>query len=208
MWQNWWSRARVQETRRHGRLVGRTLAEIARERGVSPFDALFDLAIEDEDLATRIEVRVANDDEQELGELLRDRRTVLGLSDAGAHADMLCDASFATYLLQRWVRELGAIPLELAIWRLSGHPAQLLGLRDRGLIREGYVADLVAFDPDRVGALPLERVSDLPAGADRLISRSTGIEHVWVAGTPIRSAGEVIDRAFPGTVIRGSVATH
>src|SRR6185436_19127295 len=96
--------------------------------------------------------------------------------------DQICDANFATHLLSHWVREQGTIPMEYAVWRLTGQPASFLGLSDRGFVKPGLAADLVAFDPDRVGPQPLERVWDLPAGADRLVSRSTGIEHVWVNG--------------------------
>ena len=71
-------------------------------------------------------------------------------------------------------------------------------------IAPGYVADLVAFDPETVGAAAAERVQDLPGGADRLIVRSYGIEQVWVGGTPIRVAGEDVafDAGGPGRLLR------
>ena len=150
---------------------------------------------------------LANDDEDEVGKLLQDDRAVLGLSDAGAHASQLCDACFSTHLLSHWTREKGILSLEQAVWRLTGQPAQIFGITDRGLVKEGMAADLVAFDPASVGVTDLERVWDLPAGADRLIARSTGVEHVWVNGTPIRQNGEDVADARPGKLLRGGRAS-
>jgi N-acyl-D-amino-acid deacylase len=197
-----WDKTTIAETDRHRALMGRTLADIADERGVHPLDAAIDLALE-ENLKTRFRVVLANDDEDEVGKLLQDERAVLGLSDAGAHASQLCDACFSTHLLSHWSRDKGVLSLEQAVWRLSGQPAQIFGISDRGLVKEGMAADLVAFDPDTVGVTDLERVWDLPAGADRLIANSTGVEHVWVNGTAIRRDGEDVDAARPGKLLRG-----
>jgi N-acyl-D-amino-acid deacylase len=183
---------------------GVRVADVAAERGLHPLVALVDIALE-EGLETRFSIPVANLDEDELAILLRDERAILGLSDAGAHLNQQCDASFATYLLGHWVREKGVLPLEEAVWRLSGQPAAVYGFEGRGLVREGFVADLVAFDPGVVGAEPLERVADFPGGSDRLVSKSRGVHNVWVAGTPIRADGVETD-ATPGTVLRAGVA--
>ena len=204
-WVNRWSKTTVQETVKHAELRnGPSLAELAGARGTTPFDLLLDLSL-DEDLATRFRIVLQNDDEDELGRLLQDPRAVLGLSDAGAHASQLCDACFSTHLLQHWVRNKGVLSVEQAVWRLTGHPAEVFEIAGRGRVAAGYAADLVAFDPGRVGvAGELERVHDLPAGADRLIAHSAGIEHVWVNGTPIRVDGDDLDLdgARPGQVLR------
>jgi len=201
-WGARWEKASVQETARFGALLGRPLTDVAAERGTAPFDVLVDLSLE-ENLQTRFRIVLANDDEEEVGQLLQDGRTLLGLSDAGAHASQLCDACFSTHLLGHWVREVGTLSLEQAVWRLTGHTAQVFRLRGRGLVREGFAADLVAFDPDTVGVEPMERVFDLPAGADRLTVHSRGIEHVWVNGTAIRTDGKDVDDAHPGVLMRG-----
>ncbi|MBV8982989.1 MAG: amidohydrolase family protein [Acidimicrobiia bacterium] len=200
-----WDKTTIDETERHQALMGRSLTEIAAERGVEPLDAAIDLALE-EDLKTRFRVVLANDDEEEVGKLLQDERAVLGLSDAGAHASQLCDACFSTHLLGHWTRDMGILSLEQAVWRLTGQPAQIFGITDRGLIQEGKAADLVAFDPDAIGVTAQERVWDLPAGADRLIVRSTGVEHVWVNGTAIRENGADVAEARPGKLLRGGKA--
>jgi N-acyl-D-aspartate/D-glutamate deacylase len=200
-----WHKTTIAETQKHSALMGRTLQEIADERGTAPLDTALDLALE-EGLDTRFRIVLANDDEDELATLLQDERAVLGLSDAGAHASQLCDACFSTHLLSHWTRDKGVLSWEQAVWRLTGQPAQVFGIADRGLIREGLAADLVAFDPDTVGVQELERVWDLPAGADRLIARSTGVEHVWVNGTQIRRDGLDVEGARPGRLLRGGHA--
>jgi N-acyl-D-amino-acid deacylase len=201
-----WDKTTIAETERHRALMGRPLTDIAAERGVEPLDAAIDLALE-ENLKTRFRVVLANDDEDEVGKLLQDERAVLGLSDAGAHASQLCDACFSTHLLSHWTREMGILSLEQAVWRLTGQPAQIFGITDRGRIEEGLVADLVAFDPDTVGVTEMERVWDLPAGADRLIVQSTGVEQVWINGEATRTDGQDIDSARPGKLLRGGRAS-
>ena len=181
-WHYGWDKVFVAETGAHPELAdGPSLAELGAQRGVDPLDVLCDVALDD-DLSTRFRVVVANDDAASLAGLLRDDRTLLGLSDAGAHASQLCDAVFATYLLEHWVRETGTLSLEKAIWRITGHPAAVFGIPGRGRVAPGYFADLVAFDPAAVGVERMERVWDLPAGADRLVARSHGLHQVWVNG--------------------------
>ena len=114
----------------------------------------------------------------------------LGLSDAGAHVDQLCDAPLYTDLLGTWVRERQLMPLEKAVRKMSGEPADLFGFVRRGYLREGYWADVCVFDPQTVGPGPLRRVRDFPADAERLTAEEpSGVRHVLVNGTPIRSDG-------------------
>jgi N-acyl-D-aspartate/D-glutamate deacylase len=114
---------------------------------------------------------------------------------------MVCDAGFPSHLLGYWVRERGALSLEEAVWRLSGQVADVFRLTDRGRIRPGLAADLVAFDPDTVTNHANQRVWDFPADTDRLVSRSEGIHAVWVAGCPIRSGGIDVASASPGALV-------
>jgi len=206
VWGHAFGKTTVAETDRHSAIQnGPSLREIAAARGQHPVDAMIDLALE-EDLKTRFSIVLANDGEDEIGELLRDSRGVLGLSDAGAHASQICDACFSTHLLGYWVRERGDLSLEHAVHRLTAHAAHVFRIPDRGVLREGAYADLVAFDPDTVGVAGMERVFDLPAGADRLLARSAGIEHVWVNGQAIRLDGKDVDGSRPGSLIRGGTA--
>ncbi len=195
-------RARISESELHAALVGGpTLGELGRERGCSGFETMLDLALE-EDLATRFHVPMTNDNEEQIAEMLNNDHLLLGLSDAGAHTSQLCDADFATYLLQHWWRETGAITLERAIWRLTGQPADFLGLSDRGRLVSGAAADVVVFDPETVGTTSLERRYDLPTGADRLVAKSTGILHVWVGGVATRRAGDDLESKGTGRLVR------
>ena len=197
-----WERISIDETVVHADLRGKTLAELGAARGVHPFDVMVELSLE-EQLHTRFRAVLNNYDAEEIGTLLRDRRTVLAVSDAGAHVSQLCDAPFSTRLLSIWVRERQAIPLEFAIWRLTSQPAHVFRIPQRGAIREGYWADLVAFDPDTVAATENVRVHDLPGGADRLLSRSIRISDVWVNGTASRRAGDDLAAVAPGRLLRG-----
>jgi N-acyl-D-amino-acid deacylase len=204
----WWERSVIASCPQDPSLDERSLDEVAAERGVHPLDLALDLGLES-GLEARIRVAVMNSDESEVAELLQAEHTVLGLSDAGAHASQLCDACFSTHLLGHWVREKKVLTLEQAVRMLTARPAEVFGLSDRGLMQEGAPADVVVFDPATVGAAPLRRVHDLPAGADRLVSDAIGIDAVVVEGTPIRRHGhECIDPAgpLPGRLLRGGCA--
>jgi N-acyl-D-aspartate/D-glutamate deacylase len=200
-WEHRWPKVDVEETRVHQDLVGVKLDRLAADRGTTPFDLMLDLALAD-GLATRFRVVMDNDGDDEIGDLLADKRTLLGLSDAGAHASQLCDACYSTHLLGHWVRDRKALSLEDAVWRLTGQAATAFRIADRGLVREGFFADLVAFDPDRVGTSPIERVSDQPGGADRLVVRSTGVERTWINGVATRIAGDEVAGAGGGRLLR------
>jgi len=111
------------------------LSELAAARGTTPFDLMLDLALAD-DMATRFRVVLENDADDEIGALLADKRTLLGLSDAGAHASQLCDACYSTDLLGHWVRERKAISLEEGSGGCPG-TGFCVPYSDRGLVREG-----------------------------------------------------------------------
>ena len=96
------------------------------------------------------------------------------------------------------------MPLERAVYKLTGEPAGVYGLADRGGIAEGFAADLVVFDPDTVAPGPLRRVWDFPADGERLVADSpSGITHTLVNGVPIRLDGaQVPDQPLAGVVLR------
>jgi N-acyl-D-amino-acid deacylase len=204
----WWDRTLIAHCPGHPELAERPLAEFARERGVHPLDAALDLGLAS-NLEARFRLPIMNLDETEVADLLRDPHTVLGLSDAGAHASQLCDACFSTHLLGHWVREKGTLTWEQAVRMLSSRPAELLGFADRGRLEPGLVADVVVFDPACVAAGPLRRVHDLPAGADRLVSDAIGIDAVIVAGQILRRAGRDVlgpHGPLPGRLLRHGCA--
>lgn len=189
-------------------LSERPLSEVAEERGMAMTDLMLDLSLET-NLEARFRMPVANHEEEEVEPLLREKSTVIGLSDAGAHASQLCDACLPTYLLGRWVREKGVFPIEEAVRMLTSRPAEVFGIEDRGTLAEGRPADVVIFDPATVGAGPLKRVYDFPAGADRLVSEADGIDAVIVNGTLLREGNrDAVDRngPLPGRILRNGRA--
>ena len=123
----------------------------------------------------------------------------IGLSDAGAHVGMLCDAPLPTDLLGNWVREREVLSLEKAVHKLTGEPAGIFRFEDRGVLREGAHADVCVFDPNEVAPGPIRRVQDFPADADRLTAdEPSGIRHVLVNGTAICEDGESKAQALDG----------
>ncbi len=195
-----WETFEVSESERHPELLGRRVTDIARERDISPLDVMCELSLS-EDLTTRFRAYIANDDQAEVGSLLTEDHVVLGLTDAGAHVDQLCDAPLPTDLLGTWVRERELMPLERAVRKLAGEPADMFGFEGRGYLRPGYAADVTVFDPDTVAPGPQRRVRDLPANGERLTNEEpTGVRHVLVNGTLIRTDEQQLDlEGLPGT---------
>jgi len=186
-------------------LEGRTVGEIAAERRRHGVDVFLDVALEDE-LATQFSCALFNADEARIPELLCDPRTMIGLSDGGAHVDMLCDAGYATYFLGTWVRERQVMTLERAVQRLTSEPAEFFGIRNRGRLEPGLAADVVVFDAATIGsASRSEMRHDLPGGGRRLVVRSRGIEYTIVNGEIVYEGTKYSGR-LPGRVLRSGSA--
>lgn len=200
-----WERTVISEHAPDSSLEERSVAEVAKARGVHPVDLALDLALAS-DLATRFRVAIMNTTESTVAELLRHPAVMLGLSDAGAHASQLCDAGFSTHLLGHWVRERKALSLEQAVRLLTSRSAEIFGITDRGRLEVGLAADVAIFDPDTVACGPLRRVRDLPAGADRLVTDAIGMRAVVVNGEILREDGcdrFDADAPLPGRLLRG-----
>ena len=186
-------------------LVGSSVGQVASERGVSPFTAFCDIAVRD-GLKTNFLLRSSADDEESWvmrGEVWKDPRTVIGASDAGAHLDMIDSFAFSSKLLSVGVRERGLLSLEEAVHQLTEVPASLIGLKDRGRLAEGGYADLVVFDPDRIGCGPTYTRFDMPAGAGRLYADAVGVAHVFVNGTRVVVDGELTGEKGGGVLRSG-----
>jgi N-acyl-D-aspartate/D-glutamate deacylase len=196
-----WRIIRVAESKAFKSLIGRSLSDLAESRGTTPFDAMCDIALAD-DLATRFSVTFANDDEAGVRELLSAPGCILGLSDAGAHVAQICDAVLPTDFLAGWVRDRGVMSIEAGIHKLTGEPARVLGI-DRGVLAIGAPADIVVLDLDRLDVGPIRRVSDMPAGGERLIADTpAGYTHTLVNGVAIRLDGSPSPDTRPGTILR------
>ena len=179
----------------------RSVAAVARERGIDPVEAIIDLALE-KDLDRFFLQPIANENQDHALELMKHPRTVVTFSDSGAHVSQIMDASLQTHLLSHWVRAKQAISLEQAVRMLSFEPATHWGFLDRGLIREGMAADLLVFDPETITPEMPEVVRDLPAGARRLTQRARGIAATVVNGEVVLRDGKPTG-ALPGQLLRG-----
>jgi N-acyl-D-aspartate/D-glutamate deacylase len=184
-----------------------TVGEVGEQRGVSPALAMIELALESDFEQLFIQPSLYPQDPDVLLAALRHPRTVMTFSDSGAHLSQISDASIQTYLLGHWVRDQQEFTLEEAIRMLTLAPAQAWGFSDRGLIREGMLADLNVFDPKTVGPEVPRIVEDLPAGGKRLSQRSVGFLATVVAGQITIRGGEPTDRR-PGRLLRNRLATR
>lgn len=183
-------------------LDGRPLDALAAEAGKSPLELMLDIGLA-EDLGTTFTAQLLHTDEAAVTRLLRAPEAHIALSDAGAHLTFLCDAGFGLHLLGHWRRDRGVMSLEAAVHRLTGQPAALFGMRDRGVLAPGKAADLLLFDPETVGRSPRYRVADLPAGASRLTTDARGLHGVWVNGRKVADdTGMVADAPLAGRLLR------
>ena len=186
----------------HRHLVGRSIAQLAKERGRDPFDVLLDFGLEGE-LDAMLDCRLFNTDESEVKKLLRHPHAAVGLSDAGAHLSFLCDAGFGLHLFGHWVRERGDLTLPEAVKRVTHDAAAAYRIEDRGRLTPGAWADLLLFDPQTVARGPKRRVHDLPTGASRLDTPGVGVHGVWVNGVrTVDERGVLTSCGRPGRVLR------
>ena len=199
-----WEKLKVLEVIRgeNRHFEGKSVLEITNKTGEDPLDFLLNLSLE-EDLGTTFLSVLLNSDEDAVGRLLTHPFSSIALSDAGAHLTFFCDAGFGLHLLGYWIRERQIMSLEEGIHRLTGQPAQIYGIPDRGCIRPGAYADLFLLDPKTVGRSQARRVYDLPGGERRLTTDPQGVYGVWINGTQVSSetGAMEIDR-YPGQVLR------
>ncbi|MFD7707734.1 amidohydrolase family protein [Streptomyces sp. NPDC059785] len=190
-------------------LTGRVVKDIAAERGQEPFACLVSICAADE-LRTVLWPMPTDNDPASWAlraETWLHEDVLLGGSDAGAHLDRMCGAPYTTRFLGDCLRGRKLVPLEQAVRMLTDDPARLFGLRDRGRVQEGFHADLVLFDPDRIDAGKATLVHDLPGDSPRLDSRAVGVRAVWVNGVEaIRD--DVVTGAVPGKVLRSGRDTR
>lgn len=198
-----WERLEVKEVNNPAMktLEGKTVAEIARLRGKDGLDTFLDLGLED-DLKIEYTIVLFNGNDELIPELITDPRALIGLSDGGAHVDMLCDAGYCTYLLGTWVREKEVMSLEYAVQRLTSEPADFFGVRDRGRLAVGMAADIVVFDYNTVGSgRRPEMRYDLPGNGRRLVMPAHGIQNTIVNGVVLFDQQQHTG-ALPGQVLR------
>jgi N-acyl-D-aspartate/D-glutamate deacylase len=183
-------------------LEGRGLAQLGEAQGKHAADVMLDLALE-EKLATEFQLQTRPPEgDVELADFVRTGHALPSQSDAGAHLNTnYCTAGESSWVLGQWVRERQLLSLEDAIRRFTFQPARLMGLRDRGLIREGMAADLMVFDLARIGVREDEVSRDGPGGTPRRVQGADGVHHVIVGGQIVLDHGRHTG-ALPGRVLR------
>jgi N-acyl-D-amino-acid deacylase len=184
----------------------RSVQEIADADGKDPVDTFIDLALS-RGLKQFFLQPLANENQDHVLEMMRHPRSVVTFSDSGAHVSQIMDSSLQTHFLSHWVREKKAFSLENAIRMLTFVPASHWGLRDRGLIREGWAADLIVFDPEKISPMLPVLDHDLPAGARRLKQKATGFKTTIVNGQVLLKDNEHTG-ALPGQLLRGPRAVR
>jgi N-acyl-D-amino-acid deacylase len=190
---------------RHGLPPNPSVADVARERGIHPAEAMIALCVESDGRQLFIQPSRYPQDEGTLLRALRHPRTVMTFSDSGAHLSQICDSSIHTHLLGHWVRDRQEFTLEEAVRMITLAPALAWNLTDRGILREGMKADLNVIDPAGVGPAVPTVVHDLPGGGKRLEQRSHGILATVVGGRITVDRGDRTD-ATPGRLVRGRTA--
>ena len=202
-----WERIEVNMTAlpEHAHLEGMTVAAIARQLGVDPVDAFFDLALK-EGLQTSFVGKLFQNVDAGVAPLIKHRASVITLSDAGAHLVYMCDAGFGLHFLAHWVRQTGEFTLEEGIRRLTSDAAHRFRIPNRGRLVEGAPADLLLFDPASVGISRPKSLNDLPGGGSRMVREPHGVHGVWVNGVKVhdgkdyvaleRGPGQVLDQFY------------
>ena len=182
----------------------RSIAQLAQEQGKDPVEVIIDAAL-NKHLKQFFVQTIANDNLDTVLEMLRHPRAVPTFTDSGAHVSQLMDASMHSFVLSYWVREKQAISLEEAIRMMTFVPASHWGLSGRGLLREGWAADVTIFNPDTITPQLPELAHDLPAGAPRLKQKSSGILATVVNGEVLMRNNEHTG-ALPGKLMRNRLA--
>jgi N-acyl-D-amino-acid deacylase len=178
-----WGRVEVGRVNKaeNRRFLNHSVPDMARALNKDEIDAMLDLAV-DEDLEAGFRFLGGNADSRLMSKVVQAPHVLVGLSDAGAHIDQLCNAGVPSYLLEEWVRNRHVLSLEQAVRRLTAEPAEFFGLQTKGRIAAGMDGDLVLFDPERVKLCPQEWTSDLPSGRPRIVERAEGFAYTIVGG--------------------------
>lgn len=183
----------------------KSIAEISKERGTDEIETMIDLALE-KNLKLLFINPGNNEDQDYVRALINHPRTAITFSDSGAHVNSTLNP-VQSHLLGHWVRNEQAITLESAIRKITFDIASFWGLKERGLLREGWHADICIFDPETISPAMPHVAYDLPAGAERLIQKTHGIKATIVNGEVLIEDNEHTG-AHPGRLMRGAPALN
>jgi N-acyl-D-amino-acid deacylase len=183
-----------------------SVQDLAEQRGVDPVELMIDLALE-KDFDVFFQQFFSPETDEQMIALLRNPNTAMTFSDSGAHVGAIIDSSIQSHLLAYWVRERGLLTLEEAIQMMTSRPAKIWKLNDRGLLREGYAADITIFDPDTVAPSLPSVAYDLPGGSRRLFQKAEGYKATVVNGQIFMRDGEPT-QARAGQLLRATNGTR
>ena len=199
-----WIARKVQRRDLKDQYEGLSIEQIAARENKHFVDAMLDLTVAD-DLHTEWAAPITNANSALYGELLEAPYMIPGVSDGGAHIKFITPGIFPTEVLAWLVRDVKALSLEEAHFRLSGLPAWAAGFKDRGTLREGMAADVVVYDLNRLKAMPEEVLHDIPANEWRRVQKCEGYRWIMVNGQPIFEEGNCTG-ATPGKLLRNGRA--
>ena len=176
---------------------GISILNLAKQAAKDPVDYFFDLPLDQQLIG-----KLFQNNDAGVAPLLKHEQGVVALSDAGAHLIYFCDAGFGLHFLQHWVRETGTFTLAEGVRKLTGDPARMYRIPDRGRIEAGAWADMILFDPASVGISSLRKKADLPGGGTRMIRDPAGVHGVWVNGVQVHDGKDYLAPAQrPGQVL-------
>ena len=170
------------ESAANARLVGMTLEAIGAERGTNALEAMIDLSLEERLGAHFLAANMGHNDDEAVGELLRHPNVMIGASDGGAHILSFSTYGDTGYLFSKFVRDCSALSLELAIKKITSDTANIWGIKERGEIKVGYIADITIFEPDDIDRGQEYFVQDVPGDGYRYVRDALGIDQVLIQG--------------------------
>ena len=182
--------------------VGKTLAEIAATRNTSTIDTMIDLSIEEDLQAHFLASNMGHTDNDVIGGLLANPRVHLGASDGGAHILSFSTYGDTGYLFSQFVRQCKALSIEEAVKKITLDTASIWGMNNRGLLHEGYAADITIFDAEQIDRGEEYYVQDVPGDGSRYVRDSKGIDTVIIGGEIAYRGGEYTESAI-GSIIPG-----
>lgn len=193
------------KTKANQKLVGKTLAEIAQARGVTPVEAMIDISVEEDLDAHFLAADMGHNNDDKVVSLLNHPRVHIGASDGGAHILSFSTYGDTGYLFAHFVRDLKRMRLEDAVKKITSDTASIWGIPERGLLQPGYIADIAVFDPETVDRGVEKFVQDVPGDGSRYVRDSQGVDTVIVGGGIAWSARDGYQDAR-GVVLPGARA--
>lgn len=182
-------------------MEGQRIGDIAKARGCHIAEAIIDIALAD-NLETSFGLEaLGHNDTDKIGDFLAEPLIGIGAGDGGAHVTNFSTYGDTGFLFAQYVRGHNSLSVEQAVHKLTHDIAKLWGIRDRGLVKPGYAADLVIFDPEQIDRGPEIAVDDLPAPGFRYIRRATGVEQVFVNGHRAYSRDAGYTHARAGAIV-------